>query len=192
MTVGENLKRIRKEKKLTQKQLGELCKPKISESTIRKYELGILNPKIETIRKIADALGVYISDLVDDWENIPQEEILSNLNEDILYKNSKQLLDKLQSMEKADGTLDEKLLEKELDSIIEITQKTASVNKAFYTAQIKQYMDKMLHLLLKLNTDGKEEALKRVSELTRLSEYMGVDLNILLEPHTKPADPPKD
>jgi len=34
-------------------------------------------------------------------------------------------------------------------------------------------------LLAKLNDTGKEEALKRVSELTRLSEYMGVDLNLL-------------
>ena len=30
MTVGENIKRIRKEKRLTQKQLGELCNPSIS------------------------------------------------------------------------------------------------------------------------------------------------------------------
>lgn len=51
MTVGENIKRIRKERKLTQKQLGELCEPQISESTIRKYELGILKPKIETLKK---------------------------------------------------------------------------------------------------------------------------------------------
>lgn len=66
MTVGENIKRIRKEKKLTQKSLGELCQPKSSESTIRKYELGILNPKIETIQKIANALGVSLNDLLPD------------------------------------------------------------------------------------------------------------------------------
>lgn len=189
MATGERIKAARKKAGLTQKALGEKCN--MPDSQIRQYELGMVNPRIEQLRRIAAALGVYISDLVDDWGNFSQEEILSDLNEDILYKNSKQLLDKLQSMEKADGTLDEKLLEKELDSIMEITQKTSSVNKAFYTAQIKQYMDKMLHLLLKLNTDGKKEALKRVSELTRLSEYMGVDLNILLEPYTKPDDPPQ-
>ncbi len=66
MVIGENIKRIRKEKKLTQKQLGGLCEPKISESTIRKYELNILNPKIETIQKIADALNVSLNDLIPD------------------------------------------------------------------------------------------------------------------------------
>ncbi len=64
MSVGENIKKIRKEKGLTQKKLGELCEPCISESTIRKYELGILNPKIETIDKIAAALDVPILTLM--------------------------------------------------------------------------------------------------------------------------------
>ncbi|WP_288683654.1 helix-turn-helix domain-containing protein [uncultured Eubacterium sp.] len=66
MTVGENIKRIRKEKRLTQKQLGELCNPSISAATIRKYELSILNPKIETLQKISTALDVSITDLNDD------------------------------------------------------------------------------------------------------------------------------
>lgn len=56
MTTGENIRRIRKERGLTQKQLGELCG--INEANIRKYELGNQNPKIDTIQKIAIALGV--------------------------------------------------------------------------------------------------------------------------------------
>ena len=35
MSVGENIKRIRKEKGLTQKQLGELCG--LADSAIRRY-----------------------------------------------------------------------------------------------------------------------------------------------------------
>ncbi len=62
MTTGENIKRIRKEKGLTQKKLGELCG--ISESNIRKYENGKQNPKIETIEKIANALNVQIIDIM--------------------------------------------------------------------------------------------------------------------------------
>lgn len=65
MTVGENIRRIRKEKGLTQKQLGELCNPQIAEANIRKYELGKANPKIETIDKIASALGVNIVDIME-------------------------------------------------------------------------------------------------------------------------------
>ena len=68
MTVGENIKRIRKQKRLTQKQLGELCNPSISAATIRKYELNILNPKLETLQKISTALDVSITDLNDDLD----------------------------------------------------------------------------------------------------------------------------
>jgi transcriptional regulator with XRE-family HTH domain len=62
MTIGENIKRIRKEKGLTQKQLGELCN--INEANIRKYENGKQNPKIETIDRIAFALDVKIVDIM--------------------------------------------------------------------------------------------------------------------------------
>ena len=59
MTVGENIKKIRKEKGLTQKKLGELCNPPISESNIRKYENGKQNAKIETVDRIASASVSY-------------------------------------------------------------------------------------------------------------------------------------
>lgn len=54
MTIGERIRSIRKSRNLTQKQLGELAG--IAEPTIRRYELGKLNPKYETIEKIAAAL----------------------------------------------------------------------------------------------------------------------------------------
>lgn len=54
MTVGENIRKFRKERNLTQKQLGQKCG--IDEANIRKYELGNANPKFETVAKIAKAL----------------------------------------------------------------------------------------------------------------------------------------
>lgn len=62
MTVGENIKRLRKERGLTQKNLGELCG--IAEPNIRKYENGKQNPKLETVEKIATALGVTAFELM--------------------------------------------------------------------------------------------------------------------------------
>lgn len=59
MTVGERIRSARGYKALTQKQLGE--KSGIAEPTIRKYELGKLNPKRETLQKIANALDMPIS-----------------------------------------------------------------------------------------------------------------------------------
>lgn len=62
LTLNENIKRIRKERGLTQKRLGEICG--IAEPNIRKYENGKQNPKLETVEKIASALGVSAFDLM--------------------------------------------------------------------------------------------------------------------------------
>ena len=66
MTVGERIRAARKAKGLTQKQLGEACG--IAEPTIRRYELGKLNPKYETLKKIAKPLGVEAHQLLPDKE----------------------------------------------------------------------------------------------------------------------------
>lgn len=64
MTTGERIRYIRKSNNMTQKTLGEISG--IAEPTIRRYELGKLNPKRETLQKIAKALGVHWLDLAGD------------------------------------------------------------------------------------------------------------------------------
>ena len=61
MTIGENIRQARKQAGLTQRALSELTG--IAEPTIRKYEANKLNPKIETITKIARAMGLYVDEL---------------------------------------------------------------------------------------------------------------------------------
>ena len=61
MTVGENIRRIRQERNLTQKQLGELVGA--SEAYIRAYESGRRNPKPASLETIAKALAVNVEAL---------------------------------------------------------------------------------------------------------------------------------
>lgn len=63
MSIGENIRRIRKEQGLTQKELGERCG--IADANIRKYESDRQIPKIQTIQKIAEALRVSPNSLYD-------------------------------------------------------------------------------------------------------------------------------
>lgn len=62
MNVGENIKKIRKEKGITQKELGE--KLGISQAAIGQFENSASNLKIDTIKKIADALDVNYTRLI--------------------------------------------------------------------------------------------------------------------------------
>lgn len=64
MKIGNNIKLYRKQKGLTQKQLAE--KIGSTDSAITRYESNSREPSIETITKIADALGVPVSKLLED------------------------------------------------------------------------------------------------------------------------------
>ncbi len=62
-TIGENIRKYRQQKEMSQDRLSKLAD--VAFHTIVKIESGETpNPTIETVRKIADALGVSIDDLM--------------------------------------------------------------------------------------------------------------------------------
>lgn len=62
-TIGKNIKRLRQEKGLSQDKLSKLAD--LSLNTVVKIELdGNSNPTIETVQRIAKALGVSVDDLL--------------------------------------------------------------------------------------------------------------------------------
>lgn len=65
--VIANIRRIRKERGLTQEELAELCDTSVS--YIGLLEIGRNVPKLSTIEKIADALGVDYIELFKSPEN---------------------------------------------------------------------------------------------------------------------------
>ena len=75
MSIGENIKKKRIQKGLTQKQLGELCG--MADSAIRRYENGRANPKYETLEKIAAALGTHALILNDSISEKHANDILT-------------------------------------------------------------------------------------------------------------------
>lgn len=66
MTTGQRIRDARKKAGLTQKQLGEQIG--VSGAMIGQYETGIRNPKPDTLKKIADPLGVHVYELYGDEE----------------------------------------------------------------------------------------------------------------------------
>lgn len=78
MNTGEAIRYYRKKNKLTQDELAKLCGT--SSGMIRQYELGIRNPKIETIEKISQALNIRIADIYpisfNEWKDTGEAKIL--------------------------------------------------------------------------------------------------------------------
>lgn len=62
MSVGDNIRQLRKDKKLTQKQLAE--KAGLAEISIRRYEKGTNEPSTKILKKIANALETPIETIL--------------------------------------------------------------------------------------------------------------------------------
>ena len=89
MTVGEKIKLKRKGKGFTQKKLGELTG--IHETTIKHYELGLRNPKIITLKKLAIALNAsvdYFLDIERNEETIFEKVTSINIKEIKIYSDA--------------------------------------------------------------------------------------------------------
>lgn len=62
-TIGKNIKKYRKRLKISQDKLSKLAN--VTVHTVTKIESGITpDPRIETVKKIANALSISIDDLV--------------------------------------------------------------------------------------------------------------------------------
>lgn len=79
MTFGEKVKAIRIKQGFSQLQLGE--KMNISQQAVAKYEHLAEQPKLATVRKLANALGVSINDLTLNWSSYSPNEIWDDMED---------------------------------------------------------------------------------------------------------------
>lgn len=75
--IGNKIKQFRKDKGLTQKELA--TKLGVAEITIRKYESGDREPKLDQLQKIASALDVAVEELIKGDVPITNQEKLKYL-----------------------------------------------------------------------------------------------------------------
>lgn len=165
MTVGENIKRIRKDKGLTQKQLGEKCE--MAESTLRQYELGLRNPKIETLKKIAAGLEVPVEELLDLKsleKKLPetiylQDRILEKLSseDEISQKDLSRYVKELNFLMNQEDLIDDK---------IHFLREQTQLNKEYSANR-----NKILSLFSALNSNGQQKIIDYAEDLAKIPEY---------------------
>lgn len=79
MNVGENIRRIRKSKSMTMKELG--AKIGITEQGIGNYERGDRNPNLDILSKIADALCISLDELFTDTKRTFSSKLIASVSE---------------------------------------------------------------------------------------------------------------
>lgn len=72
MSVGKNIRYFRNRKGISQEVLGE--KVGLSKSQISQIETGAKSTSVERLSKIADVLGINVSDLYDEEDKIKDED----------------------------------------------------------------------------------------------------------------------
>ncbi len=155
MQTGELIKQARTAAGITQAELAKRLG--VTPQAISQYERGIKNPKTETLKKIAAALGVPWYKLLSDNPNEQLDIILSDQDR------------KLERLDKIRAERDKLLHEMDVESSKE--RITSSDNAAALNAyrSIKEYLNL-------LNSDGLSKATERVHELTEISRYRRKDM----------------
>lgn len=75
MTKGERIRKARLKASMTQKELSE--KSGINPVSISQYEKGLRNPKVETLKKFADALQISLYELMTEEEMLADAEYIT-------------------------------------------------------------------------------------------------------------------
>ena len=147
MTLGETIRSARKKAGLTQAELGEMLG--VSGSMIGQWENNLRKPKHETLKKVALALGVSISNLLPTDYLAPYEDVASDIKRD--------MIDSATSPEEYQEA---------------INTSTSNIQTQLLFSDIQQRrLQKIAGSFDVMNAKGQQIAVERVEELTKIPDY---------------------
>lgn len=179
MTVGEKIKSIRKQNRISQQELGNILG--VSQAMIAQYENGKRIPKIETLIKIAEALDCEVSDIDENIivhrHTVKYELTPERLEKARLDAEARELIERQKSGEILTNEEQEKISDygKRIKEDMENLPKLRESIKNFANAMGEIGENILLSSYRELNTEGQSEARKRVSELTEIPRYTKPD-----------------
>lgn len=179
MTVGERIQVARKNAGIKQSELAE--KLGVAVITIGQYERGKRQPRLEQLQRIATALGVSVDYLLGQYhlKGIIDYKSLA-IRERIFERIKQQGMSYEEFCKKLGLPFDEWFHWKEessesyldhLPQIAELLNIPESELVGEYRKRTVSVEAKLKKALIKLNDKGKQEAVKRVEELTEIPKY---------------------
>ena len=73
MSIGNKIKEYRELKKMTQKDVAEILE--VEPGTISKYESGIIEPNIESLKRLAETFNITVDELINDEDKFDVSKI---------------------------------------------------------------------------------------------------------------------
>ena len=152
MTVGQNIRFYRKDRSLTQKQLGELLGQ--AQNTIAQWESGYTQPSFGQLERLAEALNVNcVSFLPDGWSFLEENDVSDTEAYESALADAKQETDTIIRAKNIAIDFNNRFLS-EVEDVPEVYIRNAISNA-----------------LIALNRDGLWQAYARVNELSELKKY---------------------
>lgn len=175
MTTGEKIKAARIAAGMTQKELGNKCG--MADSAIRRYESDRAKPKIETMVKIAKALGVEIGailtlippEAVNKPMSVKVQDVLKLINakidqpaKDPYDATRAGFWEDIKRVYLRAATSDDRALHLFMDTV-------SSLLYGGYDFTNDEF--KLIKAFSALNNDGQIKAIERVEELSEITRY---------------------
>lgn len=164
MTTGQRIRLARKQAGMTQKELA--AKLGISYVGVSQWERDVRNPKMETLQRIASAIGVRTDVLLgqDTFKEAIQSGIVSPADIANEMVMPVQLVwDVIQHPESVSPET--------ADAVFKVGSMLAIEFSEFDHKQLKEILSKIYQCLLGLNTEGQQKAIERIEELTEIPKY---------------------
>lgn len=197
MKLGDKIKKYREENRMTQRDIAEILK--VEPGTVSKYESGMLEPNIESIKRLSETFGITIDELLkedDEKVDISKINVLEVLREQKemklkgnLYHNtqiifsyntnhiegSKLTEDQTRYIYETNTLLTEKESITNLDDIIETSNHFKLVDYMIDIAdkELTQDMIKEFHKILKEGTSDSRKEWFNVGDYKKLANEAG-------------------
>ena len=176
MSVGEKIRTARKKAGLTQEELARAAG--VATITIRQYELGKRQPRLEQLELIANALKVPISKLVSDSASIGEYIFKAmqtqHLNLKALSESSSISEEKLNSIVLSDhepiSQDEKKVLNRVLGIDLDFFAYTGL--EIYREPPVSLMRRTLLEAYDRLNEKGQQIAVDRIEELTKIPDYL--------------------
>lgn len=154
MTLGERIQKYRKDAGLTQRELSERIGKTFS--SVQKYELGLTEPPMSVIEKIAIALKIPVAQLVG-WEEVTQQRQESGISIEDIALEFDIPPEILYQWEKSPELVNPEFISK-YQQVFQMLEQIKNKNA-------------LIAAFDSLNKTGQQEAVKRIEELTEIPRY---------------------
>lgn len=209
MKLGDKIKKYREEKRMTQRDIAEILE--VEPGTVSKYESGMLEPNIKSIKRLSETFGITIDELLkenDDKVDVSKINVLEVLREQKemqlkgnLYHNTQIIFSyNTNHIEGSKLTEDQTRYIFETNTILFEGETVASVDDILETANHFKLVDYMLdiaeedlteEIIKKFHRILKEGTMDSRKEWFNVGEYKKLPNEAGMMKTTSPKETPK-